>query len=143
MGVSQGLGKLPRQIDQIVVGQKTVRLDAIAQRSAAEELHREERALLVLAAIVTAVSDRTHLLRIAPMDTAPQVLVERVRETIRNLGYATPPRHSVHGYFVNGSYLDHLGESEPETAWDHLDAEQPGAFTLAVAAVNRAGALQI
>jgi serine/threonine-protein kinase len=84
--------------------------------------------VLVLAAIVTAVSDRIHLLRIAPMETPPQVLVQRAREIIADLGHTAPRQHSVHGYFLNGGYLNHLGESEPETAWERLDEEQPGAF---------------
>jgi serine/threonine-protein kinase len=85
-------------------------------------------AILIGLALTIWLSERRDLLSVAPLDKPPEVLTERAREIILELGYDNQPADSLGGFFPNLEYLDHLGKREdPAGQWDGLGNSRPAA----------------
>jgi serine/threonine-protein kinase len=72
---------------------------------------------------------KAFLVGMVPLDKSPQVLVERARGIIQDLGFTEPRVDELYAFGENYAYLTHL-EQQPATRgrWDPLRASQPAAY---------------
>jgi len=87
--------------------------------------------LLFVVAMVLSLflAERLTLLRWAPLGLPPEVLGERAREVIRDLGYSEPARDELYGFSVDGAYLDHIEKTDASPdRWEVLRTGQPTAW---------------
>jgi serine/threonine-protein kinase len=81
---------------------------------------------LVVASIL--VHGSLQLLPFIPLEKTPEVLTDHARETIRRLGYASPP-FEASGFDQNESYLAHIEQSDATVGrWKRLRNGQPAAL---------------
>jgi serine/threonine-protein kinase len=83
-------------------------------------------ALLLLLPAAVFVAGRSQLARLVPLPKSPEILRERAREIVRDLGYIEPPIDSVSGFDPEVEYLDHVAaEQRAHPGWDILRAGPP------------------
>ena len=71
----------------------------------------------------------TAVYRLTPLDLPPEVLRDRSRELIRNLGYTRPALDRADGILLKGDYLRYIAEHDQSSSrWDHLQTDGPGAY---------------
>ena len=87
--------------------------------------------LLFVVALVLSLfmAEKLTLTRWAPLGLPPDVLAERAREVIRNLGYSEPALDELYGISVDGAYLDHIERTDASPdRWEVLRSGQPAAW---------------
>jgi len=86
-------------------------------------------ALFALTAAMLYLSRDAALYRLVPLEKSPEVLRERARGIISELGYTTPPVDTAEGLSVTWAYPRHLLQNDPSPArWDKLKVGQPAVF---------------
>ena len=85
-------------------------------------------ALLALAADML-FSNADGLYNKVPLDKSPEVLSERAREVVRQLGYREVPTDHAEGFGVDPRYLNYIRDSDQTPRWwDKLATGQPAAL---------------
>jgi serine/threonine-protein kinase len=85
--------------------------------------------LAVGSLLVVMLSGRTQLLRLAALDKPPEVLEERARMILADLGYTAPPIDTVFGFDADEAYLRHVAESDTNPRrWERLAKGTPPAL---------------
>jgi len=85
-------------------------------------------AFLIGLACTIPLAKRGALLSAVSLDKPPEVLTEKAREIILELGYDDPPADSDRGFVPNREYLQYLGQQEKSSGrWDDLGNSQPAA----------------
>jgi serine/threonine-protein kinase len=83
-------------------------------------------ALVAGVALVLALSSRTHLSRLVPLDKPPDALTERARTILGDLGYVDDPVDSASGFIGDLRYLDSIMERDRSSGrWSQLAAGRP------------------
>ena len=83
-------------------------------------------AFLLLLPAAVFVAGRSQLARLVPLPKSPEILRERAREIVRDLGYVEPPIDGVSGFDPEIEYLDHLAaEQAARPGWDLLRTGPP------------------
>ncbi len=83
-------------------------------------------AFILLVPVAFFVAGRTQLARLVPLPKSPEVLRERAREIVRDLGYVEPPVDSVSGFDPEVEYLDHVAASQAaRPGWEALRTGPP------------------
>jgi serine/threonine-protein kinase len=59
------------------------------------------------------IAGTTQLTGVTPVPKSPELLSERAREVIRNLGYPAPSRDSSHGFSLQEDYIEYVMENDP------------------------------
>lgn len=86
-------------------------------------------ALFALTATMLYLSRDATLYRRVPLEKSPEILRERAREIISQLGYAAPPIDTAFGMSVTWVYPRYLLRNDPSPArWDKLRVGQPSVF---------------
>jgi len=85
-------------------------------------------AFLIGLVLTILLAEQRVLLSAVPLEKPPEVLTEKAREIVLELGYDDPTADSQGGFIANLEYLDHLGKREnPAGQWDGLGNSQPAA----------------
>jgi hypothetical protein len=85
--------------------------------------------ILVGVLLLLVLSDRVKMSGFVPLENSPEVLSAKARETIRQLGYTTPPVDTAHGFFEDREYLSYIREHDKSaTRWDVLTSGAPPAI---------------
>jgi hypothetical protein len=80
-------------------------------------------------ALVVALSGRTQIQRLVPLDKPPEALTERAQTILGELGYAGPPADSVRGFSADEGYVDYIIEHDHSPRrWDRLSSGRPPAI---------------
>lgn len=98
------------------------------QAAVSPAVARGALALFVVAlGAVLALSPRTSLLGMTPLEKPPEVLRERAREILVQAGHEKTPADSLFAFGANRDYLDHVLRREGSGAsrWDVLQATPP------------------
>ena len=76
---------------------------------------------------IALIGPRVQMVGRLAMDHAPEVLIEKSRDLIRDLGYTAKPMGVAHGFFFDRDYTQYVEASDKSPArWDHrLGAMQP------------------
>jgi serine/threonine-protein kinase len=83
-------------------------------------------AFVLLFPVAVFVAGRSQLARLVPLPKSPEVLRERAREIVRDLGYVEPPVDNVSGFDPEVEYLDHVAASQAaRPGWDVLKTGPP------------------
>ena len=71
----------------------------------------------------------SNVYRLVSLEKSPELLRERAREVVRNLGYTSPPLDSADGMILRGDYLRYIAanDSSPQR-WSKLRTEGPGPY---------------
>ena len=86
-------------------------------------------ALFALTAAMLYLSRDATLYRRVPLEKSPEILRERAREIISQLGYTAPPIDTAFGMGVSQVYPRYLLRNDPSPArWDKLKVGQPSVF---------------
>jgi len=74
-----------------------------------------------LLAVVVWTAERTQLSQFTPLPRSPELLIERARGIIENLGYSDPPLDRTYGFAADVDYLDYVtaNDSSPDR-WDRI-----------------------
>ena len=88
-------------------------------------------AAIVVGLLVTiALAARTQVLRLVPLPKPPEVLADRARTIVHDLGYVDPPADSASGFGYDGARVRHIAENDTSpTRWKRLTTERPTAIT--------------
>jgi len=103
---------------------------ALGSRSGMKPLHALGAMAGVILAIlaVVPIGSRAQLTSLVPMAKSPEVLAERSREVLAELGYAEPPGDSYWGLARHQVYLEWIRDNDSSlTRWERLAAGQPAA----------------
>ena len=74
-----------------------------------------------LLAVVVWTAERTHVSQFTPLPRSPELLTERARGIIENLGYPDPPLDRTYGFAAELDYLDYVTENDPSPRrWDPI-----------------------
>ena len=85
--------------------------------------------ILVGIGVWVGVAPLVQLVGLVPPPKPPEVLVERAREIIREVGYEAAPRDSVYDFVANVPYVRHLRDAGSSLArWESLKITQPAAL---------------
>ena len=87
-------------------------------------------AVLLALVVHIALSGRTLLERMVPLEKSPQVLEERARQLIRDLGYTSPHADAISEFAPQFAYIKHLDQTQPAAParWSVLHQVQPAAL---------------
>jgi serine/threonine-protein kinase len=86
-------------------------------------------ALAVGFALVLLLSGRTQLARLVPLDKPPEVLADRARTILADLGYPDPPGDTMQGFSAEPRYLQHVVVHDRSMQrWTQLAAGRPPAI---------------
>ncbi len=76
--------------------------------------------------LVVALSSRTQISRMVPLPKSTQVLAERAREIVRELGYLEEPADSMSGFSFDREYFDWTADRDRSASrWDALAEARP------------------
>jgi serine/threonine-protein kinase len=79
--------------------------------------------------VVMSQAGTTQLVRQAPLEKSPDVLVERAREILTRAGYPEPPQDEAFAFGSSRGQLDHLaGRDSSPARWTGLATEEPSAL---------------
>jgi len=77
--------------------------------------------VLLQLALIVWIAGRTHLSQLGPLPKSPELLTERAREVIENLGYPDPPGDRTYGFTADADYLDYVTETDSSPRrWDRI-----------------------
>jgi len=86
-------------------------------------------AMVIGAVVIIAIASSLSLLRLAPLDKPPAVLVDRVEQISGVLGYDEKPVDRMWGLQTDYNYLEHIRNTdESPERWDRLSTGQPAAI---------------
>ena len=88
-------------------------------------------AAIVLGTLLSiALAPGTQVLRLVPLPKPPEVLADRARTVVRELGYVDPPADTVTGFGYDAAHVGHIAEhDQAPSRWGRLTTERPTAFT--------------
>jgi hypothetical protein len=77
-------------------------------------------------ALMVALTSKTRLYAMVPLDKSPDVLVDRAETVSQKLGYIYQPTDSAFGFYTDWGYVGYLSQNDPSPErWSNLKNGQP------------------